>query len=141
MNVHPLTLTEIRRDARGTTAVEFGLTGPIFFMVVVGVIEGGLMLWTQVGLQHGTEMAARYASVTATCSGTPPTPTPPSASAIKAYAAQQSFGLSPATSNFTFTTPLCGYQVSASYSFPFTAYFPNPLTLSAQACFPGPSCT
>jgi TadE-like protein len=62
---HPMTLSEIRRDARGTTAVEFGLTGPIFFAVLFGVIEGGLLLWTQVRLQHGVEMAARYATVTA----------------------------------------------------------------------------
>ncbi|MGH8552100.1 MAG: TadE/TadG family type IV pilus assembly protein [Methylococcales bacterium] len=126
MSARPITLSEIRRDARGTAAVEFGLTGPIFIMLVVGIIEGGLLLWAQVGLQHGVEMAARYAT----------TDPPPSTSAIKTYAAQQSFGLNPPASNFTVSTPACGNQVSASYSFPFTAYFPTPLTLSAQSCFP-----
>jgi Flp pilus assembly protein TadG len=135
MSAHPTTVREIRRDARGTTAVEFGLTGPIFFMVVLGVIEAGLLLWAQVGLQHGVEMAARYAS----------TDPPPSTSAIQTYAAQQSFGLNPAASDFTVTTPRppCGNEVSASYTFPFTAYFSTPLNstplkLSAQACFPIP---
>jgi Flp pilus assembly protein TadG len=129
-------LSEIRRDARGTTAVEFGLTAPIFFMVVVGVVEGGLLLWAQVGLQHGVELAARYATVTAAANAAmvPPQP-PPSTSAIQTYAAQQSFGLNPPASNFTVSTPACGNQVSARYPFPFTAYVGN-LTLSAQACFP-----
>jgi Flp pilus assembly protein TadG len=129
-------LREIRRDGRGTTAVEFGLTGPIFIAIVIGVVEGGLLLWAQVGLQHGTEMAARYATVTAAgnASMVPPQP-PPSTSAIQTYAAQQSFGLNPPASDFTVSTPACGNQVSASYPFPFTAYIGN-LTLSAQACFP-----
>jgi Flp pilus assembly protein TadG len=127
-----MTLSETRRDARGTAAVEFGLTGPIFFMVLYGVIEGGLLLWTQVGLQHGVELAARYASA----NNQPPNCASLSTSAIQAYAAQQSLGLKPAASNFTVTTPACGYKVSASYSFPFAAYFPTSLTPSAQACFP-----
>jgi TadE-like protein len=129
-------LREIRRDARGASAVEFGLTGPIFFAVLIGLIEAGLLLWAQVGLQHGVGMAARYASVTAAANTlmVPPQP-PPSTSSIQTYAAQQSFGLNPPASNFTVSTPLCGYQVSASYPFPFTAYIGN-LTLSAQSCFP-----
>lgn len=123
-------LNEIRRDERGVTAVEFALTAPIFFMVVFGVVEGGLLLWTQVGLQHGVEVAARCASVNSTLCGSP--------SAIQTYAAQQSFGLNPSPSNFTVTTPACGNQVSANFTFPFAAYFPAtpPLALSAQACFP-----
>lgn len=117
----------IRRDERGTTAVEFALTAPMFFMVIFGVVEGGLLLWTQAGLQHGAEMAARYA-------GLDPAP---STSAIQTYAAQQSLGLHPAPSNFTDSTQACGTQVSASYAFPFASFFPTPsLALSAQACFP-----
>jgi len=113
--------------------VEFALTAPAFFAMLVGVIECGLLLWTQIGLQHGAEMAARCASINTTLCGT--------TSAVQQYAAQQAFGLNPPSSTFTADpSPAsgCGYKVSASYAFNFlTAYFPNPaVTISAQSCFP-----
>ena len=46
------------RDQSGTTALEFALTAPVFFLFIFGVIELGLLFWTQIGLQHGAEMAA-----------------------------------------------------------------------------------
>jgi hypothetical protein len=121
-------LSEIRRDAWGATAVEFGLTGPIFFTVAM----------------DASGVAARSRNGRALCHRQrwclPSTSA--STSAIQTYAAQQSFGLNPAASNFTVSTPACGNQVSASYSFPFAAYFPTPsLALSAQACFPKPVCS
>src|SRR5262245_58124959 len=39
-------------DERGVSAVEFGLTAPAFFMLIAGILECGLLLWTQVSLQH-----------------------------------------------------------------------------------------
>ena len=110
--------------------IPFGLTAPIFFLLIFGVVEAGLMLFTQTALQHGTEMAARCATInTATCS---------SVSSIQNYAAQQSFGLNVPAATFTVTTPACGNQVSANYVYQFiTSYFGAPsLTLTAQACFP-----
>jgi Flp pilus assembly protein TadG len=125
-------LGHICRDTRGTTAVEFAFTAPIFFALVFGIIQGGSLLWTQVGLQHGTEMAARCAALndTTLCGTT--------ASSIKSYAAQEAFGLNLSPSIFSVSTPACGYQISASYAFQFvTTYFGTPsLTLSAQSCFP-----
>ena len=56
----------IWRDQRGASALEFGLTAPVFFLLLFGVIEVGLLFWTQIGLQHGAEMAARCASVNST---------------------------------------------------------------------------
>ena len=50
-------------DNRGASAVEFALTAPVFFVMLFAVIDGGLLLWTQVGLQHGAEAAARCASI------------------------------------------------------------------------------
>jgi|SRR5712671_5549460 len=125
-----MSLRRICRDVRGTTAVEFAITAPIFFMLLFGLIEGGLVLWTQLGLQHGAEMAARCASInTSTCG---------SVSGIQNHAVQQAFGLSLSPSIFTVTTPACGNQVSASYSYQFiTSYFGIPsLALNAQSCFP-----
>lgn len=118
-----------RHDQRGASALEFALIAPAFFVFVIGIIECGLMLWTQIGMQHGAEMAARCASVnTAVCGN---------ADAIMSYAAQQALGLSLPSSTFSVATPGCGNQVSASYVFQFPQILNvAPLTLSAQACFP-----
>jgi len=120
----------LMRCTAGGSAVEFGLIAPVYFAALIGAIELGLMLWTQVGLQHATEMAARCASVnSATCSST---------SAIQTYATHQAFGLSVPASTFTVASLACGNQVSASYDFLYiSAYMGAPkLTLNARSCFP-----
>jgi Flp pilus assembly protein TadG len=120
----------ILADESGATAVEFALTAPIFIALLFGIIECGLALWTQFGLQYGTEAAARCASIdTTTCS---------SASAIASYAAGNALGLTVPASTFTATTPSCGNLVQASYVYTFlTSYFGKPrVTLTAQSCFP-----
>ena len=122
---------KIWRDERGATALEFAILAPVFFLLIFGIIAFGLLCWTQVGLQHGAEMAARCASINTTlCPNGNPT-------AITNYALQQAFGLSLPASTFTYSTPACGNQVNASYSFQFPSIIPlDPLTLTAQACFP-----
>jgi Flp pilus assembly protein TadG len=67
----------------GATAVEFSLTAPVFFAVVFGLVDCGLLLWTQLGLQHATELAARCASVNKTLCA--------DATAVKTYASTQVF--------------------------------------------------
>jgi Flp pilus assembly protein TadG len=117
------------RDTRGTTAVEFGLTAAPFFLLLVGVLLCGLLLWARVGLQHGAEAAARCATVNKSLCG--------DAAAITNYAAQNAFGLNPPASAFTYTAATCGNSVSASYPFPFAMFFGvTELRLSTQACFP-----
>jgi Flp pilus assembly protein TadG len=121
----------ILRDQSGTTAPEFALTAPVFFLFIFGVIEVGLLFWTQIGMQHGAEMAARCASINAALC---PTSNP---NAIIGYATEQAIGLNLPTSTFTYSTPACGNQVNGSYSFHFPSIIPlAPLTLTAQACFP-----
>lgn len=120
---------EVWRDDQGTSALEFALTAPVFFLFLFGIIEFGLLFWTQIGLQHGTEMAARCATVNSTLC--------PSSNAITSYAAQEAFGLSLPTQTFTYSTPACGNQVSASYVFQFPEVLNlSPVTLTARACFP-----
>jgi len=117
-------------DTRGTAAIEFAMTMPVFFMIIFGIIEGGILLWAQVGLQHGVEMAARCASVnTAVCG---------SASTTQTFAAQQTNGFNPPASTFTVSTPACGTLVAASYKYTFVSfYFGKPsVTLTARSCFP-----
>lgn len=119
------------RDERGASALEFALTAPVFFLFLSGIIEVGLMFWTQIGLQHGAEMAARCASINTTLC---PTSNP---GAITNYATQQAYGLNLPASTFTYSTPACGNQVSASYTFQFPDIMNiGPMTITAQACFP-----
>ena len=122
---------KIWRDERGATALEFAILAPVFFLLIFGIIAFGLLFWTQVGLQHGAEMAARCASINTTlCPNGNPT-------AITNYAMQQAFGLSLPASTFTYSTPPCGNQVRATYTFVFPDILNlRPLTLTAQACFP-----
>ena len=123
-------LREFSRQNSGATAVEFAFTAPLFIALVFAVIESGLALWTQFGLEHGVEVAARCASInTATCS---------SASTTAAYAANNAFGLSIPQSAFTVSTQTCGFQVDASYNYSyFTKYFGVPtVNLTAKACYP-----
>jgi Flp pilus assembly protein TadG len=125
-----MTLSRICRDERGTSAIEFSVTAPAFFLILFAIIEAGLLLWTQLGLQHGAERAARCYSVNKTLCN--------NVSATQTYAAQQSFGLNPQPSAFTVSTAACGKSVTASYTYQFlTANFGLPaLELKAQACFP-----
>lgn len=122
-------LMKVWWDTHGTTAVEFALIAPAFILVLFGIIEIGLLLWTQIGLQHGAEMAARCASVNKTLCG--------NANDISSYAAQQAFGLNFPASTFVVSAPPCGNQVSANYPYRFLELFSSTtLTLNAQACFP-----
>lgn len=118
-----------RLDRSGATALEFALCAPAFFMLVMGIVELGLLVWMQLALQQGVEAAARCASINKT--------TCANASKIQAYAVDQSVGLSPPASTFTVTTPSCGNMVQASYTPTYLPSFPIPTqTLTAQACFP-----
>jgi Flp pilus assembly protein TadG len=121
---------KLHRDEEGATAVEFGLTAPVFFMMLFGIIEGGLLLWTQLGLQHGVEMAVRCAAINKTVCG--------NTSNIQNFAVQQAYGLNPPPSTFSVGTSGCGTIVTAAYTFNFiTTYFGTPtIQLNAQSCFP-----
>lgn len=122
-------LLPLWRDDRGTTAIEFGITAPAFFFLLFAIIEGGLLLWTQLGLQHGSEMAARCAGVNKTLCG--------NSSAIAAYASQQAYGINPPSSAFSVATESCGVAVKANYTFNFIIKGLGPkIELTAQSCFP-----
>jgi Flp pilus assembly protein TadG len=124
------TIRRLVRESRGTTAIEFAFTAPLFMALLFAIIESGLALWTQFGLQNAVEDAARCASVsTTTCS---------TASAITTYAANHTLGVTIPVSNFTFTKPGCGNQVAGSYTYSFLTHFFSAasVTLSAQSCFP-----
>jgi Flp pilus assembly protein TadG len=114
----------------GATAVELALTMPLFLALLMGVIQIGLALWTQFGIQYGSEAAARCASVDAASCGT--------SDQIATYAAGHALGLSLPKSAFSVSIPSCGNQVSASFVYRFnTLLLGTPsVTLSARSCFP-----
>ena len=121
-------LRRLLKDIRGAAALEFGLTAPVFVMVIMGVVQGGIILWTQLGLQQGVEMGARCASVDSVlCSTT---------SAIQNYSAQKTYGVNPSPSTFTVKTEACGIQVSADYPLPILSSYFDVATLHAESCFP-----
>lgn len=117
-------------DPRGATAVEFALVFPLFVGMVVVVIQCGMLLWTQIALQHATQEAARCATVAESgCTST---------AGIQNYAATQAYGLSIPKATFAVSIQNCGNQVSADYLYTFfISYLGGPsTTLHAQACYP-----
>src|SRR5262249_7256795 len=104
-----MTWNIFRRDQRGASAVEFALTVPVFLALVFAIVDGAMLMWTQLGLQHGAEMAARCAAVNATTCGTD--------SNITSYAAGQAYGLGVSSSVYSVSTATCGKTVTASYTY------------------------
>jgi Flp pilus assembly protein TadG len=118
------------RDESGASAVEFALTAPVFMAVLIGVVEIGLLVFAQIGLQSAAELAARCGSINKTVCSSP--------SQIQSFAASNMPGFTVPASIFSVASPACGTQVTAAYSYSFVAsYFGVPsLTLNAKACFP-----
>lgn len=117
-------------EDNGTTAVEFAMTAPLFFLIVLGAVQVGFWLFQGFGLQHAVEMAARCASINTTLCGTP--------HAVQTYAAGQASELGVSASVFSVSQPSCGNQVSASLELPtFAPGLGMPsVTWHAQSCFP-----
>lgn len=51
-----------RHARRGQALVEFALVAPLFFLLIFGVIQFGVIFGGQVGLGNGAREVARYAS-------------------------------------------------------------------------------
>jgi Flp pilus assembly protein TadG len=107
----------IRADTRGGALVEFTVTVPLFLSLMFGLVQAGLLLFTQSGLQHGVESAARCASVNYsanqlglsqscfTVSGKAVAPSAVTHANIQQYAAEHSWGIVPSSSSFTVACP------------------------------------
>jgi Flp pilus assembly protein TadG len=52
-------LRQLVRDRRGATVVEFALISPFFLVLLCGIVENGLILFTQAAMDNGTRDAAR----------------------------------------------------------------------------------
>ena len=156
-------LKQIRDDTRGSALIEFTVTIPFFLVLTFGLVQAGLLLYTQNGLQHGVEVAARCASVNYSANQlglntsclTDPTsgvPTPSTVvgntTYIQQYAAQNSWGIVP-SSGFTVNappiaggtgkcgtnsgTPIPGYVVSVSHVYPVINYIFSSVSVTLTA--------
>ncbi len=54
---------KLLKDCRGSAFVEFGILGPVFFLVIVGMIDFGRMMWLSNSVEHAATEGARYAAV------------------------------------------------------------------------------
>ena len=145
-------------DTRGGALVEFTVMLPLFLALMFGLVQAGTLLFTQSGLQHGVERAARCASVnysakqmglTQSCFSVAPTAV--TTATIQQYAAQNSWGVVPSSSSFTVRAPpavnatcgtnavtgvpVPGYVVTISRTYNLINYIFSP-TLTATSCFP-----
>jgi TadE-like protein len=113
----------------GATAVEFAILAPIFIMLLVGTVSGGLLMSAASSLNYATERAARCFSVSVgQCPDAPTTQT---------YALGLYSGPSSPAPTFTASTPACGHQVIGGVSFTLDAGVAQwSIPLSATACFP-----
>jgi Flp pilus assembly protein TadG len=127
--------------AAGSVAIEYGLILPAMLLFTFGIMDAGRLIWTNMTLSSVTEAAARCGAVNTTTCAT---------ASIPAYAATLAKNLgiyNAAASNFVATTPTCGVQVKATYTFQFLVpWFPQfsasapfgstTKTLNATACYP-----
>ena len=136
---HPMILKLLRDDTRGAALVEFTVTLPFFLLLTFGLIQAGLLLWTQAGLQHGVEVATRCASVNysanqiglnTSCFACPVamcTERPSPNDIIKQYAIDHSFGLVPSFNNFTVTPTPPPVPVSARTNYRLCGHRERPV--------------
>jgi Flp pilus assembly protein TadG len=154
---------QIWEDTEGSALVEFTVTLPLFLLLMFGLLQAGLLLYTQAGLQHGVEVAARCASVnyaahqlglSQSCFTVAPSAV--TSTTIQNYAAQNSWGINPSSPSTTYnvtggdintgtcgtitingdSVPVPGYKVTASYPYNIMNYLFIGLTLHAASCFP-----
>lgn len=56
----PSLFRRMRRDSRkGSAAIEFAMIAPVFFLLIFGIIETGILFFADSTLQHATDDAAR----------------------------------------------------------------------------------
>lgn len=106
------------------------MVAPALFILIMGGLEFGRLMWTQSALEMSVAQAARcYAWQVSNCT---------TASATKSFATTVAPQLRFSTSVFKAKAASCGAQVTATYHYSFIAsgLFPMAPTLTASACFP-----
>lgn len=52
-------LSRLGRDQRGTAAIEFGMIAPVFFAMLLGIVDVGRFMWTLNTMQYAIDHAVR----------------------------------------------------------------------------------
>jgi Flp pilus assembly protein TadG len=102
-------------DERGAELLEFALIGPIFLMMLLGLFQGGLVVWQHNMVSRLAQEGARWASVRGSGSATPAT-----GAQVQAYVQNRAPGM-----NVTVTTTSVNPATKAC-----TATAVNPSSLS-----------
>jgi Flp pilus assembly protein TadG len=121
-------LKSLRRDQRGTTAVEFAIIAPVLILLLIGTIAVCFALFLVGSLHFAVEDGARCASVKTTIC----------ADAATTVAYTQSRYLGPNVSpTFTYATAACGNSVTGSINYTMDVGLKTfVIPISATACFP-----
>jgi Flp pilus assembly pilin Flp len=69
--VRPSLLRRFTYQETGATAVEFAIVSAAFFMLLLGVIEYGLIMFTKVALESATTQVSRSGSIGSVVAGCP----------------------------------------------------------------------
>ena len=67
-------VTQVRTTRIGQSLVEFALIGPLFFLLVFGILEGGRLIWTNHTLSNAAKEGARFTTVRGAGSTQPDAP-------------------------------------------------------------------
>lgn len=122
------------RCRRGNVALEYAIVLPALLLFILGIMDGGRLLFTYTTLYRAAEAAARCAAINNIECGTEV--------AIQNRGREEAWGLTISPSAFAITTPSCGVQVKAVYTFTFiTPGFGivvplGSIPLNATACYP-----
>ncbi len=79
------------RDRRGVAALEFALIAPALFLLTVGIIDVGRMMWMASTLEHVAREGARYATAHGAQSALPT-----STAEVQAFVVDRAIGINPA---------------------------------------------
>src|SRR5262249_18741776 len=119
----------ITTDECGTTAIEFAIVGPVFIMLLIGILYLCMCLAVIGSMHYAVEEGARCASVkTTVCTDQ---------SSTVSYTQNQYFGASSLPTFPYNAAATCGHSVSGTISYVLDVglkQFTVPIT--ASACFP-----
>jgi Flp pilus assembly protein TadG len=124
----PRLIRRFARDARGATALEYGLVFPVFALMLMGGFWVGTLTYAISSLDHSVQTAARCMAVDVNNCG--------SAAATQTYA-QNSYAGPNISPVFTATATGCGHTVTAQANFDLNI-LPGigTVPLSVSACYP-----
>ncbi len=107
------------RDQRGVAAIELAILGPAFLALLLGVIQGGLLIFTQANLHYAVQKGVRCMALQAqeSCPSPANYYTSPGAAPV-----------------FTQPEQAC-LTATVSYTLSLVLYQTN-IPLSATSCFP-----